>query len=199
MYKPSLLRLLLDYFCLFIVNQRYKILKRAEMLHNSRLVLKLGSHGQGVGFYGTIRISAPEKMKLGNNVHIGNNAYIRADGGLTIGDNTHISRNLVLYTLNHDYHGTRLPYDENKVTKPVVIGRNVWIGMNVCILPGTNIGDGAIVGMGTVVNGDVPPMSIIGSQKWQMLKQRDIDHYTKLDHEQSYGGPSGFPFVIDKQ
>ena len=105
-------------------------------VRNQRLLSQLGAYGQGVGLYGKIRISSPSRIKIGDNVHINDNAYIRAEGGVTIGDNTHISRNLVLYTINHHYDGQRLPYDDTFVEKPVNIGRNVWIGMNVCITQG---------------------------------------------------------------
>ena len=70
-----------------------------------------------------------------NNVHIGENAFIRAEGGLFIGENTHVSRNLMLYTVNHNYKGKNVPYDETVIKKPVHIEKNVWIGMNVNILP----------------------------------------------------------------
>ena len=146
-----------------------------------------------------MRITSCENILIGNNVHIGNNAWIRAEGGLTIGDNTHISRNLVLYTINHCYDGCRLPYDEQLAKKPVVIGRNVWIGMNVCIVPGTKIGDGAVIGMGVVVSGEVPPLSIIGNQKWRILGFRNKDDYVRLDKSGKYGGPNGVPFLIETQ
>lgn len=150
--------------------------------------------GSGVTFNGRMRISSPEHIELGKNVHIGDNAFIRAEAGLRIGDNTHISRNLVLYTINHDSHGTRLPYDEGFVKKPVEIGRNVWIGMNVCIAPGSVIGDGAIVGMGTVIAGEVPSLSIVAGQKWRIIGERDAAHYQQLEAEGLYGGPDGKPF-----
>lgn len=43
----------------------------------------------------------------------------------------------------------------------VDIGNDVWIGINVCILPGTTIGDGCIIGAGSVVSGVIPPYSIV--------------------------------------
>src|SRR5699024_135422 len=82
-----------------------------------------------------------EKAIIKKNVHIGKNAFIRAEGGLFIGENTHISRNFVCYSVNHDYEGKRLPVDDNDVYKPVHIGKNVWIGINVVVAPGTYIGD----------------------------------------------------------
>jgi maltose O-acetyltransferase len=154
---------------------------------------KLGAVGPGCRIHGRPTITGAMHARLGANVHLGTGAFIRAEGGLSIGDNTHISRNLVLYTINHDYAGERLPYDERMRERPVVIGRNVWIGMNVCIAPGTTIGDGAIVGMGTVVFGDVPAGAIIGAASWQQIGERDADHYRRLDEAGSYGGANGLP------
>ena len=76
--------------------------------------------GRGIKLNGDVHISSPQYMVLGNNVHIGDGAYIKSDGGVSIGDNVHISRNLTLYTTNHNYEGSRLPYDENSIEKPVL-------------------------------------------------------------------------------
>ena len=159
----------------------------------AQLLSKARKCGKGVRINGSIAITGIESVEIGNNVHIGNCAHIRAEGGLTIGDNTHISRNFVLYTINHNHLGSRLPFDETMIPKPVSIGRNVWIGMNVCIAPGTTIGDGTIIGMGATVSGTVPAFAIIGNQKWRELGRRDTDHYKRLDREQSYGGRDGLP------
>lgn len=125
--------------------------------------------------------------------NIGKNVFIRANGGLFIGENTHISRNFVCYTMNHDYEGKRLPIDDNDIYKPVHIGKNVWIGMNVVVAPGTVIEDGVIVGAGCVVAGHVPALSIIGNPKYRLLKKRDKEHYERLEREEKYGGISGKP------
>ncbi len=45
--------------------------------------------------------------------------------------------------------------------KPVVIEDDVWLGLNVVVLPGTRIGAGSIVGAGVVLSGDIPPRSIV--------------------------------------
>lgn len=139
------------------------------------------------------KFSGFERAIIKENVHIGDNVHIRAEGGLFIGANTHISRNFVCYTMNHDYEGKRLPIDDNDIYKPVHIGKNVWIGMNVVVAPGTTIEDGVIVGAGCTVSGHVPPLSIIGSQKYRLLKKRDEEHYNRLEHANKYGGISGRP------
>jgi len=182
-----------DRLTVYLYGHLKKMEQREIMSRNSELLSKFKSCGTGVGMWGRVYISGAEQIEIGNNVHIGNNAFIRAEGGLSIGDNTHISRNLVLYTINHRYEGDRIPYDDQIVKKPVRIGKNVWIGMNVCIAPGSTIGDGAVVGMGTVVSGDVPPLTIIGNSKWRVLGHRNVEHYMTCEQEARYGGPNGYP------
>ena len=142
-------------------------------------------------FNGLIKIVAPENIAIADNVHIGNNAYIDGRGGIEIGTNTHISRNFVVHSSSHNYRGKRIPYDETYDLKAVKIERNVWIGTNVIVIPGVNIGEGSIVGAGTVVTQDIPPKAIVGSQHHRIIKYREDEHYNKLNHDRSYGGISG--------
>lgn len=136
-------------------------------------------------------ITGFENFEIGENVHINDNAFIRAEGGVVIGDNTHISRNLVLYSINHDFKGDLIPYNHQMIKKQVIIGKNVWIGTNVCIAPGSIIGDGCIIGMGTTVSGNIPPLSIVASPKCVIIGQRDAEHYNHLENERKYGGIDG--------
>lgn len=179
-----------------IVARGLRIVRHAQKIQGRSVLRHLKSCGQGVGVWGRLHVTGAENMVVGHNVHFGDNAFIRAEGGLVIGDNTHISRNLVLYTINHDYGGTRIPYDDRMVEKAVTIGRNVWIGMNVCIAPGTVIGDGAIIALGTAVSGTVPPLAIVGGEKWKILGMRDEATYKSLDERRAYGGPDGVPFEL---
>lgn len=54
----------------------------------------------------------------------------------------------------------------------IVIGNDVWIGMNSCILPGIHIGNGAIVGAGSVVTKDVPAYAVVAGNPAKILKYR---------------------------
>ncbi len=161
---------------------------------NKNFLSKMKFVGHGTHLWGEMNIHGMENIELGNNVHIGRGAFIQGRGGLYIGDNTHISRNMLLYTVNHDYNGDRIPYDEKLVKKPVYIGNNVWVGMNVSIAPGTTIGDGCIIGMGTVVHGNIPPLSIVGNSGWKKIAERDENHYNKLDKARAYGGADGISY-----
>lgn len=147
--------------------------------------------GNQINFNGKFHISGAEKIVAGNNIHIGNNAFIAAEGGLNIGDNVHISRNLVLYTHNHNYEGKTLPYDDAFRYKKVIIEKNVWIGINVTILPGAHIEEGAIIGAGAVITGKINKCQIVGAPIATLLKSRDLTHYDRLENENKYGGSSG--------
>ncbi|MGH4139659.1 DapH/DapD/GlmU-related protein [Clostridium sp.] len=56
-------------------------------------------------------------------------------------------------------------------TKSVSIGNDVWIGENVCILLGVNIGDGCIIGANSVVNRDVPSNCIAFGMPARVIKK----------------------------
>lgn len=59
--------------------------------------------------------------------------------------------------------------------KDTIIGNDVWIGHNSIILQGVNIGDGAVIGSGSVVTKDVPPYSIVGGNPARIIKKRFDD------------------------
>jgi acetyltransferase-like isoleucine patch superfamily enzyme len=55
--------------------------------------------------------------------------------------------------------------------RPIHIGNNVWIGFDSCVLPGSNIGDGAIVGARSVVVEDVPPYTVVAGNPARVIRQ----------------------------
>lgn len=154
---------------------------------------KMRSCGMGCVLHGKNTIVSPEYLSLGHNVHIGSNALISAIGGVSIGDNTHISRNLTVYSSNHNYESDVLPYDNINIRKPVVIGKNVWIGADVKIIPGITIGHGAVIGMGVVVSKNVPPLAVVVGQPFRIIKYRDEHRYNNLEESARYGGANGLP------
>ncbi|MDD4590754.1 MAG: DapH/DapD/GlmU-related protein [Parabacteroides sp.] len=73
--------------------------------------------------------------------------YYQAFGDITIGEGSYIGPNVGIITANHKLDNL----DAHDDPKPVIIGKNCWIGMNSVILPGVVLGDNTIVGAGSVV------------------------------------------------
>ena len=61
-----------------------------------------------------------------------------------------------------------------------IIGNDVWIGQNVTVLPGIKIGDGAIIGMNSVVSKDIPPYTIAAGNPIKIIKKRFDDEIINL-------------------
>ncbi len=97
----------------------------------------------------------------GRGVSINAFVHIWGQGGVTIGDNCLIASHVVVTSLTHDPQAPN--HAESLIARPVVIGRNVWIGSHAVILPGVTVGDGAVIGAGAVVTKDVPPgITVVG-------------------------------------
>ena len=86
----------------------------------------------------------------------------------------------MIITQNHNYEGSKIPYDETYITKEVIIEDNVWLGNRVLITGSVTIGEGAIVAAGSVVCKDVPPFAIVGGNPASIIKYRNIEHYNLL-------------------
>lgn len=114
--------------------------------------------------------------------HVGfNGAFIYGGGKVTIGNWFHAGEGLKIFTRNHNYdHGEAIPYDKTSVMKEVVIGDFVWIGAQVILLPGTKIGEGAIIQAGSVVHGEIPPLAIAGGNPAKVFAHRDAEHFNRL-------------------
>ena len=123
---------------------------------------------------------------LKNNVAF-NGMKISGRGMVTIGNCFHSGENCSIITQTHNYNtGTRIPYDPASVYKNVEIEDFVWLGSNVTILPGTKIGEGAIIQAGSVVHGEIPPCAIAGGNPAKVFKYRDIEHFNKLKTEKKF-------------
>jgi acetyltransferase-like isoleucine patch superfamily enzyme len=100
--------------------------------------------------------------------------FINASGGLKFGYNVNIGPNTVITTTNHNKYDHRL---ESPV-RGVVIGNNVWIGANCCIVAGITIGDEVTIGAGCTINRDIPSKStvLMNSEVALVIKPKSLDY-----------------------
>jgi acetyltransferase-like isoleucine patch superfamily enzyme len=100
--------------------------------------------------------------------------FIECSGGVSIGKYFHSGRGLTIFSTNHNWRSKEfIPYDSKVIFKPVKIGDAVWAGANVSIMPGAEIGDGAILGMGCVVTGKIPRCAIVIGNPGKVVGYRD--------------------------
>lgn len=96
---------------------------------------------------------------LGDRASVGQACSFLDLGGISIGDRTMISPKVTLITEGHPVAPAER-YDFVTVA-PIVIEANVWIGAAATILPGVTIGHDSVVGAGTVIAKDVPPLTVV--------------------------------------
>ena len=112
------------------------------------------------------------KIEIGNNVGI-SGATIYARKEITIGDNTLIGGNVKI--LDNDFHpieveARNLDIKEKIGTRKIKIGKDCFIGANSLILKGVEIGDGSVVGAGSVVTGKFPSNVVIAGNPARVIK-----------------------------
>ena len=134
-----------------------------------RYARKIGvNFGTNLFIYGKVTWSTePWLITLGDNVHITNDVhFVTHDGG------TLLFRSMI---------------SDLEITKPIVVGSNVYIGNGVYILPGVTIGNNVVVGAGAVVTKDVPDNSVVAGVPARVIKTTD-EYLDKLKRESLHLG-----------
>ena len=174
---------------LFILDKKERHIKRKlikldlQTKKYGRQVLK-NAQSVGKGFWcgGYSRVSS--RTILANNVSFTGGMRIQGHGLCKIGQHFHAGNDCLILTENHNYDkGKTIPYDEIFICKDVIIDDFVWLGSRVIVLPGSHIGEGAIIQAGAVVHGDIPPCAIAGGNPAKVFKYRDVEHFKKLKKE----------------
>jgi acetyltransferase-like isoleucine patch superfamily enzyme len=96
------------------------------------------------------------------------NCYIDGSGGVQIGKSTILGPNVVIVSSNHDVVAERR---SEKRLAAVSIGDRVWIGANCVILAGSKIGEGAVIGAGSVVSGAIPARSVAAGAPARVVRE----------------------------
>ncbi|WP_317326667.1 acyltransferase [Turicibacter sanguinis] len=115
----------------------------------------------------------PEYLEIGNNVSIHPMCYIESKGGIYIGDNVSIAHNVTIMSETHIYKDINIPIkDQGMEYKKTTIESNVWIGAKATILAGNSIGEGSIIGAGSVVTKNVIQNCIVAGVPAKVIKSR---------------------------
>ena len=151
------------------------------------LIIKALKSLEGGEFYSyTLRkiFKNYHKIDIGIYTYGGCFVFGHVDPYTTIGRYASIAQNIRIFNRNHpmefkSMHGfffnSKLGYCDNDLVEynPIKIGNDVWIGYNSLILPSVSvIGDGAVVGAGSIVTHDIPPYAIVAGNPARIIRYR---------------------------
>ncbi|MGN1015546.1 MAG: sugar O-acetyltransferase [Faecousia sp.] len=120
-------------------------------------------------------INPPFYCDYGNHIKVGKNFFANYNctfldvATITFGDNCLLGPNVAIYTAGHPVH----PHSRNSRYEygiAVTIGNDVWLGGNTVVCPGVTIGDGCVIGAGSVVTKDIPPYSIAAGNPCRVIR-----------------------------
>lgn len=123
---------------------------------------------------GSLLLPYGGKIKIGKNVGV--NAYCiiyGAEGGTEIGDDVLIGAFTMIISSNHNFSRTDIPINQQGLSsKGIKIGNDVWIGARVTILDGVEIGQGAVIGAGSLVSESIPAYSVAVGSPARVIRSR---------------------------
>ena len=161
------------------LSQDYNRLYEDETAARQEILFELlGEIGEGTFLQGPITFHYGCHTKIGHHVFINFNFTVQDDALVEIGDHCDFGPNVTIVTPCHPMlpdEREKFP-DEDAVekrlcwAKPVKIGSHSWFGANVVICPGVTIGEGCVIGAGSVVTRDIPPMSFAAGNPCRVIR-----------------------------
>lgn len=141
----------------------------------------LGRTGKNVSIVSPFYCDYGYNIETGENFFMNMNCVILDGAKVTFGDNVFVAPGCGFYTAGHPLDAERrnagLEY-----ALPIRIGNNVWIGAQVCVLPGVTIGDNSVIGAGSVVTKDIPSGVLAAGNPCRVIRpitEADAARYRK--------------------
>lgn len=150
--------------------QRLNTIDRSDFDGISEIVKELLGKSEGAFINPPFYCDYGKHIEVGKNFFANYNCTILDVAKVKIGDNCMLAPNVAIYTAGHPVHpDTRNTAYEYGIE--VTIGDNVWIGGNVVICPGVNIGSNTVIGAGSVVTKDIPEWSVAAGNPCKVIRQ----------------------------
>lgn len=125
--------------------------------------------GAGCHFYPGAKVWAPWNLRCEDRVTFADGAEIYNPAPISFGSHAIVSQGAYICGATHLYNQPEFPM----VSSPMIIGRYAWICARAIVSPGVNIGEGAILGIGSVATKDLDPFGIYVGHPARKVKERD--------------------------
>jgi len=126
---------------------------------------RLGPHCH---FYPRSRIWAPWNLLCADGVSLGDEAEIYNPSPVTMESHAIVSQQAYICGATHDYNDPSFPL----ISFPMKLGAYSWVCARASVSPGVNLGDGAVLGLGSVATRDLKPWTVYAGVPAQPVKQR---------------------------
>lgn len=126
--------------------------------------------GRGCVIKNNVNVKFPWKLSVGNNVWIGEGAWIDNLDCVSIGDNVCISQGALLLTGNHDYASSAFDYRN----APIAIADGAWVGARAVVCPGVFVGSHAVLSAGAVATHCLAPWRVYAGNPATEVRRRVI-------------------------
>ena len=162
------------------LNQDYNRLYEDETAAREQILRELvGKLGAGVFIQGPVTFHDGCHTEIGDGCFINFNFTVQDDAKVTVGERCNFGPNVTIVTPMHpmiaaerravlgpDGKPARLCW-----AKPVHIGNDCWFGANVVVCPGVSVGDGCVIGAGSVVTRDIPANSFAAGNPCRVIRE----------------------------
>jgi putative colanic acid biosynthesis acetyltransferase WcaF len=124
--------------------------------------------GSNCHFYPKARIWAPWNLVCADGVSLGDEAEIYNPSPVSMGSHVIVSQQAYICGATHDYNDPSFPL----ISFPMSLGAYSWVCARASVAPGVNVGEGAVLGLGSVVTRDLEPWTVYAGVPARRIKQR---------------------------
>lgn len=141
-----------------------------KVRENGRIILH-----DGVFLDTMVRLVAAKdfRIEIGEGTQVSMGTVMNGGHDLIVGHGVAVGGNCLILGSEHTFEGGKSVWDQDYYRAPVYIGANAWLAADVLVRPGSRIGESAIIGAKSIVNGDIPALAVAAGNPAKIKRYRE--------------------------